>query len=114
MRLKIKLRQPSLTIIITTTRQLFTNQMIGKAKHRNQDTTPPAESIAYQNELSGVRRDLADLQDMLTGMVLTDLDGINPALALSTRVKLQRAGFSQKILLDFHQFHEDFFCHQFW
>ena len=42
--------------------------------------------------------DLAALQDMLTGMVLTDLDGINPALAPSTRVTLQRAGFSQRIL----------------
>ena len=40
------------------------------------------------------------LHDMLTGMVLTDLDGINPALASSTRVILQRNGFSQKILQD--------------
>ena len=79
---------------------LFTHQMIGKAKRRDQDTTPLAEGIAYQNELSDVRRDLADLQDMLTGMVLTDLDGINPTLAPSTRVTLQRAGFSQKILQD--------------
>ena len=79
---------------------LFTNQMIGKAKRRNQDTPPPAKSIAYQNELAGVRRDLADLQDLLTGMVLTDLDGLNPALTPSTRVTLQRAGFSQKILQD--------------
>ncbi len=77
---------------------LFTDQMIGKAKRHSQDTTPPAESMAYQNELSGVRRDLADLQDMLTGMVLTDLDGINPSLTPSTRLTLQRAGFSQKIL----------------
>ena len=74
--------------------------MIGKAKRHNQDTIPPVDNVAYQNELSGLRRDLADLQDMLTGMVLTDLDGINPALAPSTRVTLQRAGFSQKILQD--------------
>ena len=33
-------------------------------------------------------------------MVLTDLNGINPALAPSTRLNLQRAGFSQKILQD--------------
>ena len=79
---------------------LFTNQMIGKTPHRDQDTAPPAESMAHQNELAGVRRDLAALQDMLTGMVLTDLDGINPALSPSTRVTLQRAGFSQKILQD--------------
>ena len=79
---------------------LFTNQMIGKTPRLGQDTAPPAESITHQNEFAGVRRDLAALQDMLTGMVLTDLDGINPALAPSTRVTLQRAGFSQKILQD--------------
>ena len=79
---------------------LFTNQMIGKTPRRDQDTAPPAEGMAHQNELAGVRRDLAALQDMLTGMVLTDLDGINPALSPSTRVTLQRAGFSQKILQD--------------
>ncbi|MGB2459131.1 MAG: hypothetical protein ACPIDX_02335 [Candidatus Puniceispirillaceae bacterium] len=79
---------------------LFTNQMIGKTSHRDRDTAPPAKSMAHQNQLAGVRRDLAALQDMLTGMVLTDLDGINPALAPSTRVTLQRAGFSQKILQD--------------
>jgi len=79
---------------------LFTNQMIGKTPRRDQDTAPLTESMAHQNELAGVRRDLAALQDMLTGMVLTDLDGINPALSPSTRVTLQRAGFSQKILQD--------------
>ena len=79
---------------------LFTNQMIGKASRRDRDMTPPTESMTQQNELAGLRRDLAALQDMLKGMVLTDLDGINPALAPSTRVTLQRAGFSQKILQD--------------
>tara|TARA_B100000989_G_scaffold239652_1_gene186497 strand:+ start:165 stop:1313 length:1149 start_codon:yes stop_codon:yes gene_type:complete len=79
---------------------LFTNQMIGKAPRQQQDTTPPAERIAHQHELAGIRHDLAALQDMLTGMVLTDLDGINPALTPSTRVTLQRAGFSQRILQD--------------
>ena len=77
---------------------LFTDQMIGKGQRRDQDTAPPAEFIANQSELAGLRRDLAALHDMLTGMVLTDLDGINPALAPSTRMTLQRAGFSQKIL----------------
>ena len=79
---------------------LFTNQMIGKTPSHDKDMDSPAESMALQIELAGVRRDLAALQDMLTGMVLTDLDGVNPALAPSTRVKLQRAGFNQKILQD--------------
>ena len=76
---------------------LFTNQMIGKAPPGQ--TNCPASRAWHQMSLP-VRRDLAALQDMLTGMVLTDLDGINPALAPSTRVTLQRAGFSQKILQD--------------
>ena len=79
---------------------LFTNQMIGKAPLHEQDAAPPAERKTHQHELAAIRGDLAALQDMLTGMVLTDLDGINPALAPSTRVTLQRAGFSQKILQD--------------
>lgn len=79
---------------------LFTNQMIGKAPRRDVNNAPPGGTTAQQHELAGLRRDLATLQDMLTGMVLTDLDGINPTLAPSTRVTLQRAGFSQKILQD--------------
>ena len=55
-----------------------------KTRAATKTSAPPAKSIAHQNELAGVRRDLATLQDMLTGMVLTDLNGINPALALST------------------------------
>ena len=77
---------------------LFTNQMIGKAPRRNPDSPPPVDSAAQHNELASLRRDIAAMQDMLTGMVLTDLDGINPALAPSTRVTLQRAGFSPHIL----------------
>ena len=79
---------------------LFTNQMISKAPCHGVDSTQQDDTTAQQHELTGLRRDLAALQDMLTGMVLTDLDGINPALIPSTRVSLQRAGFSQKILQD--------------
>ena len=79
---------------------LFTNQMIGKTPHQSQHMALPTKTMSNQNELAALRCDLATLQDMLTGMVLTDLDGINPALAPSTKVTLQRAGFSQKILSD--------------
>ena len=79
---------------------LFTNQMIGKAPRRNPDSPPQTDSAAQHNELASLRLDVAAMQDMLTGMVLTDLDGINPALAPSTRVALQRAGFSPQILQD--------------
>ena len=79
---------------------LFTNQMIGRAPGHDANNDPQDKTTAKQTELAGLRRDLAALQDMLAGMVLTDLDGINPALVPSTRVSLQRAGFSQKILQD--------------
>ena len=79
---------------------LFTNQIISKAPCHGVDSIQSDDTTAQQHELTGLRRDLAALQDMLTGMVLTDLDGINPALVPSTRVSLQRAGFSQKILQD--------------
>ena len=77
---------------------LFTNQIIGNAPRRDPDSLPPVDRAAQHNELASLRRDVAAMQDMLTGMVLTDLDGINPALAPSTRVTLQRAGFSPHIL----------------
>jgi flagellar biosynthesis GTPase FlhF len=79
---------------------LFTNQMISKAPRQSTDTASPAKGMTHQSELACLRRDLANLQDMLAGMVLTDLDGLNPVLAPSTRVTLQRAGFSRKILQD--------------
>ena len=80
--------------------KLFTNQMIGQAPLRDANNAPLAGTTDQQHQLASLRRDLAALQDMLTGMVLTDFDGINPALAPSTRVTLKRAGFSQKILQD--------------
>ena len=79
---------------------LFTNQMISSKSPTMAANESQPVSNSHQSELAGLRRDLANLQDMLTGMVLTDLDGINPALAPSTRVTLQRAGFSPQILQD--------------
>lgn len=79
---------------------LFTNQMIGKKPRQNSDNSSTPNSLAQQHELAALRHDIAAIQDMLTGMVLTDLDGINPALMPSTRATLQRAGFSPQILQD--------------
>ena len=45
-----------------------------------------------------LRRDIAQMQNMLSGLVLTDLDGVNPSLSASTRLELQRAGFSAAAL----------------
>ena len=62
--------------------------MISKAPVHDANNALPDKTTAQQHELAGLRHDLAALQDMLTGMVLTDLDGINPALVPSTRVCL--------------------------
>jgi flagellar biosynthesis protein FlhF len=45
-------------------------------------------------DIAALRHDIAQMQDMLSGLVLTDLDGVNPSLSASTRLELQRAGFS--------------------
>jgi flagellar biosynthesis GTPase FlhF len=45
-------------------------------------------------DIAALRHDIAQIQNMLSGLVLTDLDGVNPSLSASTRLELQRAGFS--------------------
>jgi flagellar biosynthesis protein FlhF len=45
-------------------------------------------------DIAALRHDIAQMQNMLSGLVLTDLDGVNPSLSASTRLELQRAGFS--------------------
>ena len=49
-------------------------------------------------DIAGLRRDITQMQNMLSGLVLTDLDGVNPTLSASTRLELQRAGFSAATL----------------
>ena len=49
-------------------------------------------------DIAGLRRDITQMHNMLSGLVLTDLDGVNPTLSASTRLELQRAGFSPATL----------------
>ena len=53
----------------------------------------PATTAAAA-DIAGLRHDIRQMQKMLSGLVLTDLDGVNPSLSASTRLELQRAGFS--------------------
>jgi len=88
---------------------MFSHQMIGVNNHQPKNAGPTTASLAKPNhDLAGLRRDIAAMQDMLTGMVLTDLDGVNPALAPSTRIELQRAGFSPQILQDLQNHYAGF------
>ena len=80
--------------------KLFSNQMIGETSLNKSDQSSLSDNVIQKRELIGLRQDIAALQDMLFGMVITNLDGVNPALAHSTRLALQRAGFSPQILQD--------------
>ena len=78
---------------------IFKGQMLAKpaatAKAGNapNDGQMPIPAAAGA-DIAALRRDIAQMQNMLSGLVLTDLDGVNPSLSASTRLELQRAGFS--------------------
>ena len=67
---------------------IFKGQMLAKpavtekaiAARKMPASTPETADIA------GLRRDITQIQNMLSGLVLTDLDGVNPSLSASTRL----------------------------
>ena len=75
---------------------IFKGQMLAKpaviAKAGTSGQMPA--TAAAGADIAGLRRDITQIQNMLSGLVLTDLDGVNPSLSASTRLELQRAGFS--------------------
>ena len=79
---------------------IFKGQMLtkpsGAAKAGTSKQMP--ETAAGAADIAGLRRDITQMQNMLSGLVLTDLDGVNPSLSASTRLELQRAGFSAAAL----------------
>ena len=75
---------------------IFKGQMLTKpAVTAKADTSGqiPATAAGVA-DITGLRRDINQMQNMLSGLVLTDLNGVNPSLSASTRLELQRAGFS--------------------
>jgi flagellar biosynthesis GTPase FlhF len=58
----------------------------------------PALNGAGAADIAALRREITAMKDMMSGLVLTDLDGVNPSLSASTKLELQRAGFSATIL----------------
>ena len=79
---------------------IFKGQMLAKpavtAKAGTSGQMPTTAVGAV--DIAGLRRDITQMQNMLSGLVLTDLDGVNPTLSASTRLELQRAGFSAATL----------------
>ena len=75
---------------------IFKGQMLAKpavtAKAGASGQMPATAAGAA--DIAGLRRDITQMQNMLSGLVLTDLNGVNPSLSASTRLELQRAGFS--------------------
>jgi len=75
---------------------IFKGQMLAKpavtVKARASGKIPATAAGAA--DIAGLRRDITQMQNMLSGLVLTDLNGVNPSLSASTRLELQRAGFS--------------------
>jgi flagellar biosynthesis protein FlhF len=79
---------------------IFKGQMLAQPKVTTKTETSgqmPA-AAASAADIAGLRRDITKMQNMLSGLVLTDLDGVNPSLSASTRIELQRAGFSAAAL----------------
>jgi len=75
---------------------IFKGQMLAKSAVTAKASAArqmPA-STAENADITGLRRDITQIQNMLSGLVLTDLDGVNPSLSASTRLEMQRAGFS--------------------
>ena len=51
--------------------------------------------------LDSLRKQLTEIQKMMDGLFVTDVDGLNQNLLSNSRVILQQAGFSHQILNDF-------------
>jgi flagellar biosynthesis GTPase FlhF len=77
---------------------IFKGQMLAKTAETAKAGTVEQIPAAASADVAGLRRDITQMQNMLSGLVLTDLDGVNPSLSASTRLELQRAGFSSTSL----------------
>ena len=79
---------------------IFKGQMLAKPAVKAKAGTSgqmPTTAVGAV-DIAGLRRDITQMQNMLSGLVRTDLDGVNPSLLASTRLELQRAGFSAATL----------------
>lgn len=82
---------------------IFTGQMLAKPEVKAKNSTAQkgeriSATALVSADIAVLRRDISQMQNMLSGLVLTDLDGVNPNLLASTKLELQRAGFSAETL----------------
>jgi len=81
-------------------KEIFSGKMLDDpvAERAEAATAPSLPSM--KGDLARVQKDIARLESLLSGLIITDLDGINPDLIGSTRIRLQQAGFSPAVLND--------------
>ena len=79
---------------------ILSEKMINMPGKNTADTeteqTPP-----NAREIHSLQKQMTQIQKMLDGLFITDLDGINQDLSSNSRVILQQAGFSSQVLNDF-------------
>ena len=65
-------------------------------------TLPGVEKmLPTAKEIQSLQSQMSQIQKMLSGLFITDLDGVNQDLSSNSRVILQQAGFSSQVLNDF-------------
>ena len=65
-------------------------------------TDPGLEKmLPTAKEFQNLQSQMSQIQKMLSGLFITDLDGVNQDLSSNSRVILQQAGFSSQVLNDF-------------
>ncbi len=70
------------------------------ASHDVADILPPSAdfSPSVANALQAVTSSVASLEDKIAGMMITEPDGLNPDLQMSTPVQLTRAGYDSQTI----------------
>ncbi len=79
---------------------IFSEKMINATSSKSA-TSLAAQTPPYASDLNNLSKQMAELQDMLNGLFITDLNGTNQNLSANSRVILQQAGFSSQILNQF-------------
>ncbi len=94
---------------------IFSEQMIKTPDSKLADSTKRGKEVSgvhaneaigqrelpNGNEIDCLRKQLTDIQKMMSGLFVTDIDGLNQNLSSNSRVILQQAGFSSQVLNDF-------------
>ena len=59
-----------------------------------------SEDTSTSSDMAAMRKDMASMKSMMTGMMITDENGLSEKLGHSTTVKLRQAGFSPEVVTE--------------